>query len=449
MVCTSSATIANYFWDITLVQTLQRLRLTCLIVFAFGASIGSAFAAEPGILRVGVAKVDMTPTDPTGLTNLFEVQYTGVHDKIYARAIVLGNDVTTAALIAMDSVEITDGTQLTARIARETGIPTSNIIMAATHNHSAPLFSLQNAGGTRKAGPAAAAWIARVEDDLVAALKQAKANMQPARVAVGSGYADININRDQLTPNGSYTLGRNQDGPSDKAVWVVKFESTAGKPLALLINYAVHGVVVNLRGSLLTGELAGATSRFVEQHYDDKIVAVWTMGAAGDQAPILMPQMSEKPDVENDFKAVDVLGRILGEEVVRVADSSKNPVSEPRIWGMEKTVTCPGQKLIENGQDRKIVDADPVNFRLSVLMIDRIAITSVSAEVVTNIYQHLHKESPFTNTMMITIANGRIGYIPQDASYANPTFEVFGSPLKKGCGESTIVNGLLGMMRQY
>jgi len=50
---------------------------------------------------------------------------------------------------------------------------------------------------------------------------------------------------------------------------------------------------------------------------------------------------------------------------------------------------------------------------------------------------------------MITLANGRIGYIPEDASYANPTFEVYASPLKKGCGESTIVNGLMDMMKQY
>ena len=433
----------------------KRIYSVCSLVVLLGISIGAAFGADAGPLRVGVAKIDLTPADPSGLTNLFQTHYTGVHDHIYARAIVLDNGVSSAAIIAVDSVEITDGTAMVAHISRETGIPTSNIIMAATHNHNAPMISLQNANGTWKSGPAAAGYVAKVEEDLVAGLKQAKANMQPARVGLASGLSSINVSRDELTAAGTYKLGVNPEGVSDKTVWVMKFESPTGEPIAMLINYAVHATVVGAKNSLLTGELPGATAGFVEQHYkdkNDKFVAVWTSGAAGDQAPAI--NMSSNSDPAKNFEVVDVLGRVLGEEVVRVADGIKNADAQPRIWGMEKTVTCPGQKVIGGGPDkpdavRQIVDADPVNFRLSVLMIDRMAVTSISSEVVTKIYQHLRKESPFTDTMMITLANGRIGYIPDDATYNNPTFEVYGSPLKKGCGESTIVNGLVDMMRQY
>jgi hypothetical protein len=61
----------------------QQIRLVCLLLLTLGASTGT----ESGALRVGVAKVDMTPADPTGLTDIFQTSYTGVHDKIYARAI--------------------------------------------------------------------------------------------------------------------------------------------------------------------------------------------------------------------------------------------------------------------------------------------------------------------------------------------------------------------------
>jgi len=122
--------------------------------------------------------------------------------------------------------------------------------------------------------------------------------------------------------------------------------------------------------------------------------------------------------------------------------------------GAQKMVACPGQKVIGGEMegpigDVKSIDADPVSFRLGVLMLDKIALTAVSAEVVTKIYMDLRKESPYANTIMITLANGRIGYIPDDASYDIWTKEAVGSPLKKGCGESTIVNGLLDLMRQY
>jgi neutral ceramidase len=427
-----------------------------LLVFILGVSAEPTFALEAGTLRVGTVKVDITPDDPAGLTNLYQTPFTGIHDRTYARGIVLDNGVTSAAIIALDTVEITDGTAMVAHISRETGIPTSNIIMAATHDHQAPMISLQNANGSWKAGPAAAAFVTKVENDLVAALKQARSSEQPARIGIGRGTADVSVNRDFLTPEGTYKLGRNPDGPSDKTVWVVKFETPTGEPIALLINYAVHGTVLGAKTSLLSGELPGATSRFVEDHYNGKVVAVWTSGAAGDQAPIVYMPDSKQPNADRNFAVIDVLGQILGTEAIRVADTMKDTNSQVKLWGSEKTVTCPGQKVVGNGPgggpaggERKILDADPVNFRLSLLMIDQTAIASISSEVVSNIYQRLRKESPFPNTILITLANGRIGYIPEDASYANPTFEVYASPLKKGCGESTIVNGLLGMMKQY
>jgi hypothetical protein len=66
-------------------------------------------------------------------------------------------------------------------------------------------------------------------------------------------------------------------------------------------------------------------------------------------------------------------------------------------------------------QDVKPLTA--MDVRLQLIRINQIAITGVSGEVFTGIYRHLKRESPFTNTMMATIANDRIGYIPDDASY--------------------------------
>ena len=83
-------------------------------------------------------------------------------------------------------------------------------------------------------------------------------------------------------------------------------------------------------------------------------------------------------------------------------------------------------------------------------MLDKIALTEVSGEVVTSIYQKLRKQSPYSNTLMLTLANGRIGYIPDDAAYDLGKPEAKGmAALKKGCGESTIVNGLLDLLSQY
>jgi hypothetical protein len=424
-------------------------RNAIVVAFLAGIVIGQALVAEAGSLRVGAAKVDITPSDLAGLTNLWGTQLTGVHDHIYARAIVIDNGETSAAIINVDTVELTDGMPFVEKIAKETGIPSDHIVIAATHDHSAPMISLRNADGTHEATPLAAAFVASVSDHLIAAVKQAQADLQPAHFGVSRGAADINVNRDQLTPQG-YIFGRNPSGFSDKTVWVVRFETLTGKPIALLINYAVHATVIGRKNTLLTGEIPGAMSQFVEQFYGDNVVALWTSGAAGDQHPVIMSDAG----TPSDYEAVDVLGRILGEEVVRVSDAMKPSISQARIWGAEKVVSCPGQKIPgqRNGvpmRDAKPVDASPVSFRLGVLMVDKLALTEVSAEVVSKIYQDLRKQSPYANSIMITLANGRIGYIPDDQSFDVWTREAVASPLKRGCGESTIVNGLLELLGQY
>ena len=414
-----------------------------------GIVIGQASLAEAASLRVGAAKVDITPSDLAGLTNLWGTQLTGVHDHIYARTIVIDNGETSAAIINVDTVEVTDGMPFVERIAKETGIPADHIVIAGTHDHSAPMISLRNADGSHEATPLAAAYVASVSNDLVEAVKQAQASLQPARFGVNHGAADINVNRDEPTPQG-YVFGRNPSGFSDKTVWVIRFDNLTGKPIALLINYAVHATVIGAKNALLTGEIPGATSHFVEQFYGDKVVALWTSGAAGDQHPVIMSDTG----TPSDYAAVDVLGRILGEEVVRVSDAMKPSITQARIWGAEKVVSCPGQKILgqRNGRpmrDAKPIDASPVSFRLGALIIDKLALTEVSAEVVSKIYQDLRKESPYENTIMLTLANGRIGYIPDDQSYDVWTREAVASPLKKGCGESTIVNGLLDLLKQH
>ena len=73
----------------------------------------------------------------------------------------------------------------------------------------------------------------------------------------------------------------------------------------------------------------------------------------------------------------------------------------------------------------------------------------VNAEVYNSIAQRLKKESPFTNTVVVTLADGAAnsGYIPSDDAYGHNTFQVLGSRLKPGCAEHGIVSSELDLMR--
>jgi hypothetical protein len=96
-------------------------------------------------------------------------------------------------------------------------------------------------------------------------------------------------------------------------------------------------------------------------------------------------------------------------------------------------------------------DGDPVGLRIGVLGIGDIALTSVNAEIYSLIAQRMKRQSPMTNTLMVTLANGRAGngYVPDDASYSHNTFQVLGSRYKPGCAESGIADGLTELIGQY
>ncbi len=428
-----------------------------------------ALAAEAGTLQAGAAKVDITPAPDAALPMSGyagrKEGFKGIHDHIYARAIALSDGSTQAAIVTWELIGVPTPIweELSRRISKETGIQPEHLLLAAVHDHSAPApFGMYG-----NDSPKSAVYTKHLEDLTVEAIQQAKSKLQPAKIGIGTGKAYVNINRREYSPKTGWQLGYNPEGPSDKTVTVIRFDAPSGKPIALLINYAVHAVVMGDENYEITGDLAGATSRYVENYYrgnpedtprsdagpaiqlspdetTNDVVALWTSGAAGDQNPVSEARGS-------DFTLVTALGQILGEAAVRAANSIET-TAQVRMWGKQQEITCPGRKLEPGPRHRKEYkweDADPVNIRLSLLMINNIAVAGVSGEVFTLINQRLERESPFSHTVMITHANGSSGYIPDETAFNQVSYEITTSHLKPGCAEDGIVNGFVNLMQEF
>jgi len=416
-------------------------------------------------LRVGAAKVDVTPSENELPKNGY-----GVLDHLYARAIVLDNGAATAALVTVDAGAIADPLwqSVSLSIAKDLGIPATHVLLTATHTHSA--------GGQR--GPDYA-------QKIVEAVRLAKQRLTPALVGYGTGESYINVNRQIIDPKtGRWWEGPNREGPSDKTVAVVKFEASSGEPIAVYYNYAVHGVITGQLDQV-SGDIPGATSRYIEESFDDKVVAVWSNGAGGDQNPIYYQQTYDLRDIrtkEYASRGVDIsnamppggqglnrndpvvarlmnqqrqmassMGQFLGEEVLYVMRGTARLDSVVPIAAATTNVTCPGRERTNEGRagfEGTYKDAAPVDIRLGLLRVGDVMIGAVNAEVFNPIAQRLKRESPFKATMMTTLTNGsaRSGYIPDDESYGKFTFEVLSSRLKPGCAETAIVKGILGLI---
>ena len=418
------------------------------------------FAQDPASsFRVGAAKIDITPTQ---LPQRIE----GILDHIYARAIVIDNGATRAALVSVDTGMLGEQVwrDVSQRIEKELAIPAQNLIMNPTHTHSA-------FGGSA--------------DQVFNAIKEAEEKLQSARIGYGTGVSYINVNRNIIDPNTrKWWEGANYDGPSDKTVAVIKFETTHGEPIAVYYNYACHAVVTG-NTDMLSGDYPGEASRYIEDSFDNRIVAVFSTGAQGDQNPIYFQQTFDLRDIrikdyakrgqdisnamppggqglnkqdpmvkkllDQQKQMIISMGQFLGEEVKRVMRVMTRMSTYGRIFAAQKMVSFPGRDRIGQGRagvEATYTDGPDVQLRLSLLMIDDIAIGGCDAEVFNMIAQRFKRESPIGRSIFVSMANGisNSGYIPNDAAFGYQTFEVLSSRCKPGYAENAIVNGLLDLI---
>ena len=418
-------------------------------------------------LRAGAARIDYTPRGAPLPGN-----FIGVLDPIFVRTLVLDNGSTRAALVSIDAGAIPGDLydKVSARAAAELEIPASQLLMSASHTHSVP-FRLD----------------AAVEETVLQGLRDSIARLQPARVAWGTGVSYINVNRDRIDSNTQrWWEGPNYDGPSDKTVAVVRVETPTGAPIAVYYNYAVHGVITGTL-DMISGDIPGSTSRYIEDSLGGGAVALWASGAAGDQNPIYFHQTYELRGIriadyakrgedisnamppggqglnrndprvqllmEQQKRMNETLGQMLGEEVLHVMrEGLERPPNDATLRGAQTSLSCPARQRTDAGRagtPGTYADAGEVAIGLGALRIGDVYIGAVNAEVYTDIAQRLKRESPFKHTMMSTLTNGmaQTGYIPSEEAFGFNVFTVLSSRLKPGCAEAGIVSGLLELMR--
>ena len=472
------------------------LRPVMFAVPALAVALTSMHAQDLA-LRAGAAKAEITPplaADMQGPTGKYG------NEHLYARAIVLDNGQTRAALIGTDQPNLSEAVweNTSQRISKELNCPEANIIESATHTHSAV-----DPSAPIPAPPSTAAKLSdddqRIADGIVQAVHDAYGKLQPAEMSWGTGSIDLNANRDAIDPKTHlWTQAPNTDAPSDKTVSVLSFTDLSGQPIGIYANYAMHAINGYL-ANFISGDYPGAMSRWIEQSFDDKAIAIFTQNAEGDQNPLylrpstngmasrsgapitgyeMVRESVEEPlrDRKVEGKPMDPVerdrlqqwmqaeGLVLGEVVVRAMTHGTPRERNVRIGGQEKVIDCPGRERADPGahvnsgptpfvigMPASYKDGPDIPIRIGVLGIGDVALTHVDAEIYTLIGQRIKHQSPMAHTMVVVIADGRSpsGYIPDDASFSHLTFQVLASHLKVGCAEDSISNGLSEMVTSY
>ena len=115
-----------------------------ILTLVLGGLPGCAPAERSGTgaLRAGAYAMDVTPEKfPVSVNGgMRDRQATGAHDPLHARCLVLDDGRTRLAIAVVDSCMIPRDILDTAKewASKATGIPTENMLISATHTHTAP-----------------------------------------------------------------------------------------------------------------------------------------------------------------------------------------------------------------------------------------------------------------------------------------------------------------------
>jgi hypothetical protein len=412
---------------------------------------GGIEAAWAGELRAGAAKISITSTpDEFPYQVLRELPFVGVHDNIFARALVLDDGQRRVVLVSVETTAVPFPEQVVKAVAGAANVPVSNVMVAASHTHVVPLVFYHGHDIT----PTQQREIDRLQQGAVQATRDAVAHLQPARIAAGRGEAFVNINNGEEANLKSWA---NPLGSSDKTLDLVRVNGADGSPIALLVNYATHGEVMfrsvtKNGGYEETGDLPGAASRILEGQTAAAPVVLFTSAAEGDQLPLFK---SLQPDAElpgadegaGGWGVLDLLARRLSASVITTLGGMKPGVSEVRIGAVSGSVSCPGQHY-QRDSNGKVTSTDtaPVSIPLSVIRINDIALAGVGADLASNIGKAIKSASPVKQTSVVTMIAGSVGYVLNDASYVQPGHGAMGSPVKPGCAQRALSDGVARLL---
>lgn len=223
------------------------------------------------IICAGVASADITPPVGVELAGGAFGESSGVLHPLTARALFLTDGFAGALLISADVIgfDTPYAEVIRAAISRRCGVPVEHVMLAATHTHGGPATATY-----RNWGRIDAAYLQRLQGQLVELAAQAAASPQPAEIGAAYGEcAGIATNRVV------------EGGPVDEQVSVVRIDDADGRPLAALMNYACHPVTLHGFHGFITPDFPHLVRAEIGEALGAEAEVFYLTGASGDLNP--------------------------------------------------------------------------------------------------------------------------------------------------------------------
>lgn len=436
-------------------------------------SPSSQNSANAAGLMASVAVADITPPVGYRMSGYFSERLsTGTLNPLHAKAIVLRQGEASAAMVFCDIIGLSLDVSSRARRQAEakTGIPAANILLAATHAHTGPLYAdalrehfHYTAIAEHGSDPCEKVNYAdELVSKIVDVITQADAAAKPVRLEAGSTEQQgLSFNRRFHMKDGTVRFNPgvlNPDiiraaGPIDPQVGIVFFRESGTDPraVAAMVNFALHLDTVG--GTLYAADYPYYLEQSLRDKYGQQLVCLFGTGTCGDINHI---DVTKKDRLKTDY-----IGRTLAETVSGKVESLaagepslavrsgivRAPLQhygpEKVVWASEniKKVGTSELSFLEQVEAYKILDIEMLHEQLiplevQVFRLSRdVAVVGLPGEVFVDLGLAIKRASPFKTTLVIELCQDSPGYIPTKKAFAEGSYETVNSRIVAGGGE--------------
>jgi hypothetical protein len=318
--------------------------------------------------------------------------------EITLRALVFEQDGTRVVLVSADFLGFPG--VLGDRVRKGVkDIPAANILIGATHTHSAPDAYCFPDGKGGTSGDLK--YLDSVVAQAAAAINEAVVSLRPATLKAATGEAHGRIAYNYYAPD-----------LYDPRVNVIQAIGEDGKPISTLVNYAVHPEVIGAERGICSPDLVGPLyDRLAELGAG---TGVFLNSAQGG----MVTADNRRPGAGevHTWEECQRIGRLLAEESLRALQDA--PVQrEPKLLVASHTVKFP----VESPPLLAIMRASPLGYaadaenrvttRINLVNLGTAQLLTIPGEALPNIGYYLKRKMRGKQNCLLGLTNDAFGYI--------------------------------------
>jgi len=264
-------------------------------------------------LLANVASIDISPPNGMqvalgGYGERMSKPALGIHDRIWAKALVLNKGKKKYVIITMDVLALPPNLkpQLVNKLGQK-GWTEENLVILASHSHTSYDMTALNDKNNLNS-PQLGIFQPQLLDFILQSLSElvlkADQNLKPVHVGTSSIILD-NLNRN-----------RRGDKAIDKEMTLTRFDLDNGKPLAVLVNWTAHPTFMSGKDMYISAGWPGYLQRSLSQWIGDGVTVMYYNGAEGDQSPI-------GQNVKSHYEKAEIYGRTLAIKALELYKNTK------------------------------------------------------------------------------------------------------------------------------